>query len=80
MVKIVEGVLLFRKAWPWVKQGAARPSGRWFGLRFMQSASVVVDRWGPRWARRRILAIPAGAWLLACLWVGLPILCLFAIW
>ncbi len=82
MGKIIglEGVRLMGKALPWVSNGVQMPSGRWFGLRFMLAASAVVDRWGPRWSKRRMLSMPVGAWVLACLWLAAPIAFLCALW
>lgn len=67
----VSGVGTAFTVWKSVRGGLERPSSVWFGQRFVAAASVVVDRWGPRWARRRIAgAAPVGAWLLLALWLG----------
>jgi hypothetical protein len=52
-----------------------RPAGgAWFLSRFLDASSVVVRRWGPRWGRRhRVLGRELGAWLLAVLWLGVPV-------
>jgi len=67
----------------WRKLGVGQelPSVQWFGGRFLQAATVVVDRWGPRWTRKRIVSqTPVGAWLLLALWLGLPMLLLKWFW
>ena len=67
--------------WKRVRVGQELPSVQWFGGRFLGAASVVVDRWGPVWARKRVLtAAPVGAWLLLLLWLGVPLLLLRTFW
>lgn len=57
--------------WRRVRGGIAHPSGTWFGRRFLAAAGVVVDRWGPGWAKRRIAGhAPVGAWILLACWLG----------
>jgi hypothetical protein len=52
-----------------------RPAGgAWFLSRFLDASSVVVRRWGPCWAKRhQVLGRDLGAWLLAALWLGVPV-------
>jgi hypothetical protein len=64
-----------------VGQGIERPSGIWFGHRFIASATVVVERWGPRWAKRRFgTQAPVGAWILLSLWLGGAVLVVRKLW
>jgi hypothetical protein len=58
---------------------AARPrqpaaGAGWFLGRFLDASSVVVRRWGPSWARRRhVFGREIGAWILALVWLGIPL-------
>lgn len=57
--------------WRRVRGGLDHPSGAWFGRRFVTAATVIVDRWGPVWARRRLGKNGAlGAWILLASWLG----------
>ena len=51
------------------------PAGAsWFVGRFLNASSVISGRWGPRWATRyRLLGHDIGAWILAVLWLGVPL-------
>jgi hypothetical protein len=77
----ISGVGTAMMVWRKVRVGLDHPSGSWFGRRFIESATVVVDRWGPRWARLRVgTRAPIGAWLLLALWIGVPVLLLRKLW
>ena len=68
----------------WCKIGAATPAAacaEWFAQRFTNAAMVVVDRWGPSWAKRRIGSCGSiGTWALLVLWLGFPVLVLSRLW
>lgn len=50
----------------------------WFVGRFLDASSVVVRRWGPSWARRHhVLGREIGAWILALIWLGTPLVMAF---
>jgi len=81
LLKRVSGVGTALMLWSRFKDDFPAPPGRWFGARFIGAASMVVDRWGPAWTRKRLLVdIPIGAWLLLILWLGLPTLLIINIW
>jgi hypothetical protein len=72
------GVKLWRKLRA-LDPGAA--AAAWFARRFANAATLVVDRWGPGWAKRRIGNHGSvGAWALLMLWLGLPILVMSRLW
>jgi hypothetical protein len=60
---------------------AARPQAPsatavWFVRRFLSASSIVTRRWGPRWATRHSsFGYDAGTWILAIIWMGLPLVC-----
>ena len=57
--------------WRNVGQGIEHPSGAWFGHRFVEAATVVVDRWGPKWSKWRFgTQAPVGVWILLAIWLG----------
>jgi hypothetical protein len=59
--------------WRAARPGKSPAGATWFASRFLRASSIVVRRWGPRWAAgRRILGHHIGAWILALLWIGLP--------
>lgn len=75
------GVGTASMVWRKVKAEHQLPAVGWFGGRFLNAATVVVERSGPGWARKRVLGIaPLGAWLLLALWLGLPVLLLSRLW
>lgn len=81
LLERLSGVGTAVMVWRRVRDGLEHPSGVWFASTFVAAASVVVERWGPRWARRRLgTGSPVGAWLLLTLWLGLPILLLRRLW
>jgi hypothetical protein len=81
LLQKVSGVGTAIMVWRHVRGGLERPSGSWFGQRFIAAATVVVDRWGPRWAKRRLgTPAPVGAWILLALWVGGAVLLLRELW
>lgn len=53
-------------------RGAEVPGTTWFVARFVIAATAVVNTWGPRWTRRRVLGKPLGVWLLGLVWMALP--------
>jgi len=75
------GVGTGEMVWRRMRAGQELPSPRWFGRRFLEAATVVVDRWGPVWARKRVLGeVALGAWLLLVLWIGVPVVLLRVLW
>jgi len=54
LLRKVSGLGTALTVWRAVHPGLIHPSGTWFGRRFMVAATVVVDRWGPAWAKRRL--------------------------
>jgi len=67
--------------WDRLRDELPHPSGAWFGARFVRAATVVVDHWGPRWARKRLGPdVAVGAWLLLLLWLGVPLYLLQRLW
>lgn len=48
--------------------------GRWFWVRFLDRAAVLARARGPRWSRTTIAGCPLGAWVLATLWLGVPLI------
>lgn len=60
--------------WHAARPRISPPCAAWFGNRFLRASSIVVRRWGPRWAvRRRVFGHEIGAWILALAWVGVPV-------
>lgn len=60
--------------WRASRPHVSAPGAAWFGKRFLTASSIVVRRWGPRWAvGRRVFGHEIGAWLLAMAWVGVPV-------
>ncbi len=81
MLQKVSGVGTAVMVWRKVRVGIEHPSGMWFVRSFISAASAVVDRWGPRWARRHLgTGGPIGAWLLLVLWLGVPLFLLRKLW
>ncbi len=77
----VMGVGTASMVWRKVRAGQQMPAVGWFGGRFLMAATVVVEKRGPRWARKRVVgSAPVGAWILLALWVGLPLLLLCRLW
>jgi hypothetical protein len=66
--------------WRKVRVGIEKPSSGWYAERFLNAATVVVDRWGPSWARKRVGGAPVGAWLLVMMWLGVPVILLYKLW
>ncbi len=66
--------------WRRTKPGAGAPVINWFVLGFVSAATVVIDRWGPSWSKRRIGTAAVGAWGLLVLWLGLPLLLVSWLW
>jgi hypothetical protein len=63
-----------------VKAEQQLPAVGWFGSRFLIAVTVVVERWGPSWAKRRVLGMaPLGALILLALWLGLPLMVLSSV-
>lgn len=74
------GVGTASMVWRKVKAEHQLPAVGWFGGRFLNAATVVVERWGPGWARKRVLGMaPLGAWILLALWLGLPLMILSSV-
>jgi len=68
----IPGKDMCKVIWRSSTEGAPRPPVAWFGHRFMEAASIVVDKWGPQWSQKRLGAgPPVGAWCLAGLWLGM---------
>jgi hypothetical protein len=77
----VSGLATALTVWRKVQVGLEHPSGRWFGQRFVMAATVVVDRWGPGWAKRRMgTRAPVGAWLLFAAWITGAVVLLRRLW
>ena len=77
----VMGVGTASMVWRKVRADQQMPVVGWFGGRFLNAATVVVEKWGPGWARRRVLgSAPVGAWILLALWLGLPGVVLAKLW
>ncbi len=75
------GVGTASMVWRKVRAEHQLPSVGWFGGRFLSAATVVVERWGPSWARKRVLGLaPVGTLILLALWLGLPVLLLSRWW
>jgi hypothetical protein len=75
------GVGTASMVWRKVRAEHQLPAVGWFGCHFLNAATVVVERWGPSWARKRVLGMaPVGAWILLALWLGLPVLMLRGLW
>lgn len=73
----IVGVGTASMVWRKVRAEQQLPAVGWFMGRFLMAATVVVEKWGPSWARKRVLgSAPVGAWLLLMLWLGLPLLLL----
>ena len=71
------GLKLLRRT----KPGFTAPVSKWFVYSFVSAATVVIDRWGPSWSKRRIgSAAAVGAWGLLVLWLGLPLLLVSWLW
>jgi hypothetical protein len=81
LLRKVSGIGTALLVWERVRRDLRHPSGVWFGARFVGAATVVVDQWGPRWARKRLVGdVAIGAWLLLLLWLGVPIFLLGRLW
>jgi hypothetical protein len=52
----------------------ASPDRAWFWSRFASAAEAVVNSWGPRWARRRLVGRSIGVWVLTAAWMTIPLL------
>lgn len=75
------GVGTASMVWRQVRANHQLPAVGWFGGRFLMAATVVVEKWGPAWARTRVLgAAPVGAWILLAAWLGIPLLLLSRLW
>jgi len=64
-----------RAIWAFVR-GDRRIEARWFWSRFLDAATIVGSRraWGV--GRARVFGRPLAAWLLAALWLAVPLLLL----
>ncbi len=81
LVQKVTGAETVLMVWRRIRGDIEHPSGLWFARSFIAAASVVVVRWGPRWARWSVGGGgPIGAWLLLALWLGLPLVLLRRLW
>jgi hypothetical protein len=77
----VMGVGTASMVWRTVRANQQMPAVGWFGGRFLTAATVVVEKWGPAWARKRVLGwAPIGAWILLALWLGLPLVLASKLW
>lgn len=75
------GVGTASMVWRKVRAEQQLPAAGWFGARFLMAATVVVEKWGPAWARKRVWgSAPVGAWLLLVLWLGLPLVLVQRLW
>jgi hypothetical protein len=75
------GIELGLGLWRRTRPGAEAPVTKWFVCSFINAATVVIDRWGPSWSKRRIgSAAAVGAWALFVLWLGLPLLLVSWLW
>ena len=74
------GVGTALRLWRRVGGGLEHPSARWFGQRFVRAATVVVERWGPSWAKRRLAQAPIGAWLLLMVWIAGALILFRRLW
>ena len=70
------GLKLLRRT----KPGFTAPVSKWFVYSFVDAATVVIDRWGPSWSKRRVGSSAVGAWGLLVLWLGLPVLLVSWLW
>jgi hypothetical protein len=60
--------------WRAVRPPRPAAGAGWFVTRFLDAGCIVVRRWGPSWARsRRLLGREVGAWILAVVWLGIPL-------
>lgn len=67
--------------WEKIRGDFPPPSGNWFKAHFFAAATIVVERWGPKWSQKRILSdSPIGVWLLLLLWIGVPVIIFSLIW
>ncbi len=57
----------------YVGRGVEAPRPSWFVGTFLTAASKVVERWGPRWSRKRVCGHSIGTWLLAMVWLAIPL-------
>jgi hypothetical protein len=81
LLQEVSGVGTAVTIWRKVRVGLRHPSAGWFGQRFVMAATVVVERWGPRWAKRRVGArAPIGAWLLVVAWIAAAVILTSRLW
>lgn len=81
LLRKVSGLGTAVMVWEGVRKNLEHPSGAWFGHRFVRAATVVLDRWGPRWSRARLgTDVAVGAWLLLLVWVGAPLCLLLRLW
>jgi hypothetical protein len=55
-----------------VLQRAAPDSG-WFWSTFLSASEGVIRRWGPTWTSWRVAGHPIGVWILAALWLAVPV-------
>ena len=81
LLRRVSGLGTAMTVWQAVRPGLRHPSAAWFGRRFLAAATVVVDRWGPSWAKRRLgTQSPIGAWLLLAAWIVGAVLAIRRVW
>lgn len=52
----------------WRNAGTRAPATPRLVRRFLASANIVIDRFGPAWTRRKIQSQPLGVWLLMFFW------------
>jgi len=74
------GIDLGLGLWRQTKARAGAPVAKWFVLGFVTAATVVIDRWGPFWSKRRVGSAAVGAWGLLLLWLGIPVLLVSWLW
>jgi hypothetical protein len=72
MIPGMSGAEIGLRIWRKVRAERGTPAHAWFVRRFTVAATVVIDRWGPSWARRRVGdGGSLGGWALLVLWLGL---------
>src|SRR4051812_25580023 len=60
-----------KQLWQYILRGAeVRGAGSWFWCEFRGAARAIVDRWGPKWTRWRVVGEPLGVWLLLLAWLA----------
>jgi hypothetical protein len=61
------------RVWRFIASGAVSPGTvSWFCRRYSDAAARIVERWGPRWSRRKVFRCRLGVWILFVAWAVGP--------